>query len=130
MQFKEGTPLYSYEVQRKGGEDILHINYLGAPYAPSLSDFPQVMERTIDALIEKQRMLKDRLLLIGQNLVETKEKNSQDVLEIKKDIEIIKRNMERLVSFFCRILKICQKRRPGNLIKTGQNVQTLRSFKK
>jgi len=50
-------------------------------------------------LEEKQRMLKDRLLLIGQNLVETKEKNTQDVLEIKKDIEIIKRNMERLVSF-------------------------------
>lgn len=50
-------------------------------------------------LEEKQRMLKDRLLLIGQNLVETKEKNTRDVLEIKKDIEIIKRNMERLVSF-------------------------------
>lgn len=50
-------------------------------------------------LEEKQRMLKDRLLLIGQNLVETKEKNTRDVLEIKKDIEIIKRDMERLVSF-------------------------------
>ena len=50
-------------------------------------------------LEEKQRMLKDRLLLIGQNLIETKEKNNQDILEIKKNIEIIKRNMERLVSF-------------------------------
>jgi len=50
-------------------------------------------------LEEKQRMLKDRLLLIGQNLIETKEKTNQDILEIKKDIEIIKRNMERLVSF-------------------------------
>lgn len=50
-------------------------------------------------LEEKQRMLKDRLLLIGQNLIETKEKNTHDLLEIKKDIEIIKRNMERLVSF-------------------------------
>jgi hypothetical protein len=50
-------------------------------------------------LEEKQRMLKDRLLLIGQNLVETKEKNNQDILEIKKEIEVIKKNMERLVSF-------------------------------
>lgn len=57
------------------------------------------MNTKIRDLEEKQRMLKDRLLLIGQNLIETKEKNNQDILEIKKDIEIIKRNMERLVSF-------------------------------
>jgi len=64
MQFKEGTPLYSYEVERKGGEDILYINYLGAPYAPSLSDFPQVMERTIDALIENPNV--SRIILVQQ----------------------------------------------------------------
>ncbi len=64
MQFKEGTPLYSYEVQRKGGEDILYINYLGAPYAPSLSDFPQVMERTIDALVENPNV--SRVVFVQQ----------------------------------------------------------------
>jgi hypothetical protein len=48
---------------------------------------------------ERQRMLKDRLLLIGQNLIETKEKITEDILEIKKEMEILKRNMERLVSF-------------------------------
>jgi hypothetical protein len=50
-------------------------------------------------LEEKHHMLKDRLLLIGQNLVEIREKNNQDVLEIKKDLEIMKRSMERMVSF-------------------------------
>ena len=50
-------------------------------------------------LEEKQRILKDRLLLIGQNLVEIKEKNNQDILEIKKDLEIIKQNTDRLRSF-------------------------------
>lgn len=50
-------------------------------------------------LEEKQRMLKDRLLLTGQNLVETKEKTSSDILEIKKDLEIIKVTIERLVNF-------------------------------
>lgn len=50
-------------------------------------------------LEEKQRILKDRLLLIGQNLIDLKEKNTQSLLEIKKEIEIIKRNMERLISF-------------------------------
>jgi len=59
------------------------------------SDFPSKLRD----LEEKQRMLKDRLVLIGQNLIETKEKTGSDLLEIKRDIEILKRNMERLVSF-------------------------------
>jgi len=50
-------------------------------------------------LEEKQRILKDRLLLIGQNLIEIKEKNNEDLLEIKKNIEIINQNVERLTSF-------------------------------
>ena len=53
----------------------------------------------IRSLEEKQRIIKDRLLLIGQNLIETKEKNNKDILEIKKNIEIINQNMERLTSF-------------------------------
>ena len=50
-------------------------------------------------LEEKQRILKDRLLLIGQNLIETKEKTSSEILDIKKDIEIINQHMERMISF-------------------------------
>lgn len=52
MQFKTGAALYSYETQREGGEDVLYINYFGAPFVPSIADSPEVMERTIDALIE------------------------------------------------------------------------------
>lgn len=50
-------------------------------------------------LEEKNKMLKDRLLLIGQNLIETKEKTASDILGIKQELEVIKKNMERLVSF-------------------------------
>ncbi|MGA2130423.1 MAG: ATPase, T2SS/T4P/T4SS family [Candidatus Pacearchaeota archaeon] len=42
----------SYEVKREGGEDILYINYLGAPFVPNIADSPDVMAKTIDALIE------------------------------------------------------------------------------
>src|SRR4030042_1559215 len=49
---EEKNKLYSYEIRREGGEDILYINYLGAPFVPSLADYPDVMARTIDALIE------------------------------------------------------------------------------
>ena len=48
---------------------------------------------------EKQRILKDRLLLIGQNLVETKEENNAKILEMKKDIQVLKQNSERMLAF-------------------------------
>jgi len=52
MMFKEGTALYSYEIVRESGENVIYINYLGAPYVPSLVDYPEVMARTIDILAE------------------------------------------------------------------------------
>lgn len=50
-------------------------------------------------LEEKQRMLKDRLLLVGQNLLEMKKKTVQDALEIKKSIETLKQETERMSNF-------------------------------
>ncbi|MDP3758603.1 MAG: type II/IV secretion system ATPase subunit, partial [Candidatus Daviesbacteria bacterium] len=64
MQFKEGTPLYAYEVQREAGEDVLYINYLGAPFVPSLAENFQVMERTIDSLIENPNIA--RIVFVQQ----------------------------------------------------------------
>jgi zona occludens toxin (predicted ATPase) len=51
-------------------------------------------------LEEKQRILKDRILLIGQNLIEMKEEIHETFLDIKKNIEIMKNDIERLKSFF------------------------------
>jgi hypothetical protein len=48
---------------------------------------------------EKQRILKDQLLLIGQNLIEVKEKTNQKMLDMRKDIELMKQNLDRLSSF-------------------------------
>jgi len=48
---------------------------------------------------EKQRVLKDRTLLIGQNLIDIKEKTDQEILEIKKDVEIIKQGINRIKLF-------------------------------
>ncbi|MFA5061170.1 MAG: type II/IV secretion system ATPase subunit [Candidatus Pacearchaeota archaeon] len=52
MMFKSETPLYSYEVIRESGENVMYINYLGAPFIPSLIDSEEVMSRTIDSLSE------------------------------------------------------------------------------
>lgn len=50
-------------------------------------------------LEEKQRIMKDRLLLIGQNLVDLKEEVSKNNLEIKKQLEEFRQIMERTKSF-------------------------------
>ena len=50
----------------------------------------------IGDLDEKQRILKDRLLLIGHNLVDTKEKTNKDILELKKDMEILQQDVKRI----------------------------------
>jgi hypothetical protein len=47
----------------------------------------------------KQRIIKDRLLLIGQNLIDFKEQAIEDNLEIKKDIEKLKKDVERMIAF-------------------------------
>jgi len=64
MRFEEGSKLYSYEVEREGGEDVIYINYLGAPYVPDLADSPEIMERTIDILIENPNV--SRIVFVQQ----------------------------------------------------------------
>jgi len=66
-------------------------NYSGQSYGD-----PNSQLRDLE---EKQRIIKDRLLLIGQNLLETKEHMGEKMLEMKKEIEILKQNMEKLISF-------------------------------
>ena len=58
-----------------------------------------IMNSKIRDLEEKQRVLKDRLLLIGQNLIESREKVNEELIDIKREMELIKVNMKRLVSF-------------------------------
>lgn len=50
-------------------------------------------------LEEKQRIMKDRILLIGKNLIEIREKNNKDILELKKEVEILKNDMNRMMNF-------------------------------
>lgn len=50
-------------------------------------------------LEEKQRILKDRTLLIGNNLIDLKENTQKDILETKQNIELMSRSLDRLKSF-------------------------------
>ncbi|MEK6893904.1 MAG: hypothetical protein AABX10_00410, partial [Nanoarchaeota archaeon] len=64
MVFKLNSPIYSTELQRKEGETILYINYLGAPIIPSISDSAEVMGRVVDALIDNPEV--SRVILVQQ----------------------------------------------------------------
>jgi archaeal flagellar protein FlaI len=64
MLFKPGTPLYSYEVSRDAGSQIMYINYLGAIEVPSLAENPDIMSRTVDLLIEAPNI--SRIIYVQQ----------------------------------------------------------------
>ena len=49
-------------------------------------------------LEEKQRTMKNQILLLGKNLIDIKEKSIKDVIDLKKDLDIIKMTMERLAT--------------------------------
>lgn len=64
MLFEKGTKLYSYEVRNEAGENIAYVNYLGAPYIPSIAYSSEVMARAIDLLIESPNVA--RIVLVQQ----------------------------------------------------------------
>ena len=68
----------------------------GDNYAPQTNFSGNFRLKDIE---EKQNILKDRLLLIGQNLVDFKEETSLGILEIRKDIEKMKNDVEKIKSF-------------------------------
>jgi len=64
MMFKSDAALYSYEVVRESGENVMYVNYLGANFVPSLIDSAEVMGRTIDNLREDSNIA--RIVFVQQ----------------------------------------------------------------
>ncbi|MBS3085362.1 hypothetical protein J4225_01625 [Candidatus Pacearchaeota archaeon] len=85
-------------------------------------------------LEDRQRIMRDRLLLIGKNLLEFKEKTSEDVLGIKKELEKLKQDMQRLTSFLetasTEFSKFARKEDLAVLIKQAKMFQPLEFVRK
>ncbi|MBS3084164.1 type II/IV secretion system ATPase subunit [Candidatus Pacearchaeota archaeon] len=64
MVFKLNAPAYSTEIQRKEGETILYINYLGASSVPSIADSAETMARAVDALTDNPEV--SRIVFVQQ----------------------------------------------------------------
>jgi hypothetical protein len=92
------------------------------------------MNTKIRDLEEKQRILQDRVFLLGKNIIETKEKNEKRILEIKKDIEEIKQKVDRMTSFIETISsefsKFARKEDVEILAKQAKMFQPLAALKK
>lgn len=66
-------------------------NYLG-----------EINTKIVD-LDEKQKLLKARVLLIGQNLIETKESLDKDLITIKTSMEELKSDVKRIKDAILRL---------------------------
>jgi len=64
--------------------------------------FSEVSTRIRD-LEEKQRLSKDRILLIGQSLIDERAKTFKDIQEMKKDLIRLKEDNTRLKEFVQRM---------------------------
>ncbi|MDO8623576.1 MAG: type II/IV secretion system ATPase subunit [archaeon] len=80
MEFKEGVKLYSYEIKREEGENIIYFNYNNAPIIPNLADNPEVMSRTIDALVDNPNI--SRIVFVQQKNYNYDLKETSFLLEI------------------------------------------------
>jgi len=64
MVFSKDSPLYSVEVERKGGENLMYVNYLGAPFTPSIAESSEVMSYAIDSLMDNPDV--SRIIFVQQ----------------------------------------------------------------
>jgi len=64
VTFKEDSPLYSTEIERVHGENVMYVNYLKAPFVPSIADDASVMARTVDSLLENPNI--SRIIFVQQ----------------------------------------------------------------
>ncbi|NPE29605.1 Flp pilus assembly complex ATPase component TadA [Methanococcoides sp. SA1] len=102
MMFKGDAPLYSYEVVRESGENVMYVNYMGASVVPSLIDYAEVMGRTIDNLREESNI--SRIVFVQQR------NYSYNFEQVKMLVEIAD-----LVDFFAKQEKIVSPEKLSNL---------------
>ncbi len=64
MLFKKDAPLFSREIERKQGEDVLYLNYLGASFIPSIGENSVDMDRVVGILAENPNI--SRIVFVQQ----------------------------------------------------------------
>jgi archaeal flagellar protein FlaI len=112
MLFKQDAPLFSYEVVRESGENVMYINYLGVNFVPTLTDSAEVMSRTIDNLREDSNI--SRVVFVQQR------NYSYDFSQVKLLVEVA-----HLYDFFIKQEKILS---PEKLSSLGNSYNEAIAF--
>lgn len=86
------------------GTSTLKINCLGKPYGPSIEDYPEVMARVIDALMEVRA---ENLVLIGSREHDYGQEQVKLLSEIAQAIQVIMR--DKLISYRALGTMSCQR---------------------
>ncbi len=63
------------------------------------------LKYTLNEVEEKQKILKDRVLLLGQTLIDTKDKSSKDIQELKRTVLDLKEENKMLKSSIQKIME-------------------------
>jgi hypothetical protein len=106
---------------------IQRSDKMAAPISPQPDPFNAIVSEfgiRMNELEEKQRLLKDRVLLIGNNLVSTKEENDKQFLEIKKQIKNLEQDIKTIKQLNERIINEI-----GNFARKSEIENIKRQFK-
>jgi len=76
------------------------VEYQQDPVSVMLSEF----STRLNEIEEKQRLIKDRILLVGENLISTKEDYSKQEFEIKRQLKQISTDISSLKQLMYRVV--------------------------
>jgi len=83
----------------------------------------------LNSLEEKQRIIRDRVLILGNNLIETREDFREEIIGLKKQTEELKNDFQRIKSliesFSDEFSKLARKEDLNILIKQAKMFQPL-----
>ncbi len=114
MIFEKGTKLYAYEVRNEAGENVAYVNYIGAPFIPSIASLQEVMARTVDLLIESPNI--SRIVLVQQR------NYNYNLEQVSMLVELA-----NLYTFLLKQDKILSPEKLGNL-NTAEKYEFLNNF--
>ena len=96
MELKKGDAQQNYEIRREGGEDILYLDFSQLAYSPSISDHPEIMETSIDHLIENPNV--SRIIFVQDKNYNYDFKETSYLLEIAS-LYVYFLKQEKILSF-------------------------------
>ena len=64
MVFEQNSPVGAVDIERKSGENVMYVNFLGASFVPSVVDNSDVMARTVELLSENVNV--SRIVFVQQ----------------------------------------------------------------